>query len=310
MGKLNSNKLHIARAVADVLTAPEATDKFYHADAAAGIVNFVGEINNDKLLTGKAIASAFAGDEGDEYEIKYDDVELGMGDHQRRIGEGDFLCVRRQALIDNKRHCIVGRFQSMDAVTNAGETIGQAVANATEVERLSRSSQYSMMECTKAILQKKINGKRVYNNGGGGASKKSKSKASKQQPKCGDDNEQEEEGSIMEKRQSLVQTIDVIKATLLEATAALREFDATIGSGGSNPVARDSLCSIGVSGQQSPHTTDEESTDSDESASPQQQQEVSQCDITRVQSDVTQSVETRCCGDSKHDQYSLLCFYY
>ena len=226
MGKLNSNKLHIARAVADILTAPEATDKFYHADAVAGIVNFVGEINNDKLLTGKAIASAFAGgDGGDEYEIKYDDVELGMGDHQH-IGEGEFLCV---TIIDNKRHCIVGRFQSMDAVINAGETIGQAVAYATEVQRLSRSSQYSMLERTKTILQKKINRKRVYNNGGGGASKKSKSKASKQQPKCGDDNEQEEEGSIMEKRQSLVQTIDKLKATLLEATMALTEFDPTIG---------------------------------------------------------------------------------
>ena len=64
MGKLNSKKLHIARAVADILSAPEALDRFYHANAIAGIVNFVGEINIDKQLTGKVIATAFAGDSG------------------------------------------------------------------------------------------------------------------------------------------------------------------------------------------------------------------------------------------------------
>ena len=81
MGKLNSKKLHIARAVADILSAPEALDRFYHGNASAGIVNFVGKINIDTQLTGKVIATAFAGDSDDDYEINYDDVEMDMGDH-------------------------------------------------------------------------------------------------------------------------------------------------------------------------------------------------------------------------------------
>ena len=67
MGKLKSTQLHIARAVADVLSAPQATNKFYHSDLIAEIVNFVGGINDNNHLTGKIIAKAFAGDCSDDY---------------------------------------------------------------------------------------------------------------------------------------------------------------------------------------------------------------------------------------------------
>ena len=175
--------------------------------------------------------------------------------------------------MDGAIHCIIGRFQSMDAVDYAGETIVQAVANATKEERFSRSSQYGMMEQTKSVLQKKINNKRVYNNKGG-TWKKSKRKASKQQPKCGDTNasrqeeEEERKSNIMERRKLILQEIADAKQRLLVATAALRDIDDILGSGAvsRNPVALESLSSIGVSGQQSPHTTDEESTDSDSSS--------------------------------------------
>ena len=68
---------YIARAVADVLSAPQGTNKFYRADLIAEIVNFVDRINDDNHLTGKIIAKMFAGDGGDDYEINYDDIELG-----------------------------------------------------------------------------------------------------------------------------------------------------------------------------------------------------------------------------------------
>jgi len=89
MGKLKSTQLHIARAVADVLSAPQATNKFYHSDLIAEIVNFVGGINDNNHLTGKIIAKAFAGDCSDDYEINYDDIELDMDDCEG-IGHGDF----------------------------------------------------------------------------------------------------------------------------------------------------------------------------------------------------------------------------
>ena len=138
--------------------------------------------------------------------------------------------------MDGAIHCIIGRFQSMDAVDYAGETIVQAVANATKEERFSRSSQYGMMEQTKSVLQKKINNKRVYNNKGG-TWKKSKRKASKQQPKCGDTNasrqeeEEERKSNIMERRKLILQEIAEAKQRLLVATAALRDIDDILGSG-------------------------------------------------------------------------------
>ncbi len=289
MGKLKATQLHTARAAANVLSAPHAANIFYHADLLADIINLAGDINNDNRLSGKNVTTAFCGDYGDDYEIDYDDIELNLGDCPG-IGKGDFLCVRRNARVGkNDRVCIIGRFQSKDALNAAGESTVQCVGNATGAERFARSSKYPMMDRTKKALQQKLNKKRTYNTSGtGGASKRSKTKTTTRQQQCsGEDNDasrRREEAIMMERRRrnALIEQITQLKNELLRAAAALKDFDDTMGG-----ITR----ATSSSNTQSPPTTDEESTESDSddttTSSPtanssSQQQQQQQCDRVKL----------------------------
>ena len=158
---LNRKKLFIARAIAECLAAGFLVNTPIHADLLTEILIHEAGLDRNSISTAD-ITSCFKGDEGDDYVIGYDCVELDLDLSQFPcLGSSDVLRVQRQRRDrdngSNKRYLVVGRFDSEDAAK--ADWRNEDIA--TDM-RFTKSNRLPLSDVTRERLLEKMKINRVY----------------------------------------------------------------------------------------------------------------------------------------------------